>query len=227
MHTKYYILILTFFFSSIFGQLRLELKLVNSVANLTIYNDSKENYILPVDLLHFRPYEADCNNFSEQEAEFPGFGLMVNIIEEDNKKEDYAVGYSKIPENFDPLRDKVNIQRSGFKKKILKWAGKHKIKDYDLALINYTIMNNLIFLKAKEKISFNIKLDLYNITAQELIFYNYILEKSENYKLYVSLCEFKGIDKYLTFAQKEKLKKYKLFTDQLESNLIELKHDQN
>ncbi|WP_223609550.1 hypothetical protein [Chryseobacterium sp. OSA05B] len=223
MYSKYYTLILIFFFYSIFGQLRLELRLTNSIAKVTIYNESKENYVLPIDAFHFRPYEDDCNNLSDHELEFPSFGLMVNIIKSTGKKEDYTIGYYKTSENFDSISNNINIKRSSFQKKISKWGKNNNIKDYNVSLINYNLINNLIYLKPKGKFSFNIKLDLYNITAQELIFYNYILEKSENYKFNLSLCEFKEIDRYLTSSQKYKLKKYKLFTKKLESNFVELK----
>lgn len=223
MYSKYYTSILIFFFSSIFGQLKLEVTLINSFANVTIYNESKENYVLPLDALNFRPFEADCNSLSDHEQEFPVFGLMVNIIKSNGTKEDYTIGYYKPSDNFDTFSDKVNIKRLDFQKKISKWGGKNNIKDYNLSFINYSIMNNLIYLKSKEKFSFNIKLDLYNVTGQKLIFYNYLLEKSENYKFYLSMCEFGAIDKYLTSSQKNKLKKYKFFTGKLESNLVELK----
>ncbi|WBV60639.1 hypothetical protein PFY12_00640 [Chryseobacterium camelliae] len=221
MRKKYYTLILALFFCSVFGQLKLEFKLLNSIADITIYNTSKENYILPIDRFHLRPYETDCSTFANYESEFPSFGLMVNIFTSDGKRENYVMGYKHF-DNFDSIGKKVNFKRDSFRKKILKWGEKNKIKDYNEALINYNLINNLIYLKPNEKISFKIKFDLYNITNQELIFYNYILEKSLEYKISLSMCEFNGIDKYFTVAQKKKLKKYKLFSGEILSNKVEL-----
>lgn len=223
MHSKYYTLMLTFFFSFTFGQLKLEFTLINSVANVTIYNESKENYVLPIDVLHFRPYEADCGVFSDYEMEFPSLSLMVNIINSDSKREDYALGYKHF-DNIDSIEKNIDTKRENFQKKIKDWGKKNNIKDYNLALINYNLNNNLIYLKPHEKVSFKIKFDLHNVTNQELIFYNYILEKTSNYIFYLSLCNYKNINKYLTSSQNKKLKKYKLFTGSLESNKIELKH---
>ncbi len=93
---------------------------------------------------------------------------------------------------------------------------------YPLALTNYNIIKNLIYLKSKEKVSFKIKLDFYNITNQELIFYNYILDKELKYKLSLSLCEFDELENYFTIDQKQKLKNYKLFKGSIQSNKIQL-----
>lgn len=223
MYTKYCSLILAFFFYSIFGQLKLEVRVVNSIANVIIKNDSKENFVFPVDRFHFRPYEAKCDTFSDYESEFPSFGVMVNIISADNKREDYVQGY-KYVDNIDSIKQDIETKRDELQKKIKDWGASNDIKDYGLALINYNLNNNLIYLKPYEKISFNIKLDLNNITDQELIFYNYILDKTKSYKFYLSLCNYNQINKYLTSSQKIKLKKYKLFTGSIESNKIELKH---
>ncbi|MFP3541222.1 hypothetical protein, partial [Pseudomonas sp. SIMBA_044] len=64
MYTKYCILIIFFFFYSASGQLKLEVRLINSIANVTISNNSKEYYVLPIDIYHLRPYEGDCGSFS-------------------------------------------------------------------------------------------------------------------------------------------------------------------
>lgn len=117
----------------------------------------------------------------------------------------------------------MDIERNAFRKKIKLWGKINNIQNYNDALINYNLMNNLIYVEPHEKISFNIKVDLYNITNQELIFYNYILKKTENYNLYLSLCDFSNFDKYLTSSQKKKLCKYKFFYSKLESNKIQWK----
>jgi len=222
MYTKYLIIIFSIIFYPLFGQLRMEIEVINSVASINIYNDSENNYAFPLDINHLRPYEADCHNFSDKELEFPNMALMVNIEKADNIKEDYNVGYYRVEDKFDPLIKKANIERSNFKKEIQKWRKKNKIANYDVGLINYSIIKNLVYLKSKEKISFKIKLDLYNITNQELIFYNYILDKAMKYKLFMSLCEFDELESYFTLDQKQKLKEYKLFKGSIQSNKIQL-----
>jgi len=220
MATKYYTLILIFFFYSAFGQLSLKLSLKDSMTTVTIHNKSKENYIIPVDKSHFRPAETYCDSFSDHESEFPSFGLVVNVMTPNDKRQSYVIGYQHF-ENFDSITAKFNVERDRFDKKIKNWAKKNNIKNYNTALINYKLINNLIFLKPDEKTTFRIKLDLKNITSQELIFYNYILEESENYELYLSLCDFDAT-KYLTRSQKRKFRSYKFFSGILESNKVKL-----
>ncbi|MBW8361004.1 MAG: hypothetical protein K0M56_02315 [Kaistella sp.] len=222
MHKKFYTLSFIFFSYCIFGQLRLEFSLINSVANVSIYNESKENYVLPIDTLHFRPFETECARFSDFEAEFPSLALMLNFIDSDAKREEYVVGYKQI-ENIDSFNESINTKRDEFRKKIEKWGNRHSIKDDNLALINYNLVNNLIYIKSHDKVSFKIKFDLYNITGQELIYYNYILKKTNDYKLYLSMCNYTDINNFLAFSQRRKMKKYKLYTGKIESNVIEFK----
>jgi hypothetical protein len=85
-------------------------------------------------------------------------------------------------------------------------------------------MQNLVCLKPKEKKNFTIPLNLRNITNKDnAIHDSYLLEKNKNYTLFLSLQVKGNIYNYLTKAQKQKLKKYELFTGSLESNTIELK----
>ncbi|MGE8555720.1 MAG: hypothetical protein ACN6OB_17515 [Chryseobacterium jejuense] len=226
MKTKYFTLIFIFFTFYIFGQLKLGIELIGADAYIKISNNSKEDYVLPIDKYHFRPYELECDAFFDYEDEFPAFGLMVNVLSPDGNKEDYVVGYNRKPK-FDSLVRVMDLKRNNLKEKILDWSKKNNIKDHNLAFINYNIINNLVYLKSGEELIFKIKLDLNNITNQELIFYNYILEHSKKYKLYLTLCNFKEINKYLTSAQKSRLKDYNFFTNKLDSNIVELKFHSN
>ncbi|BFO66523.1 hypothetical protein [Chryseobacterium sp. KCF3-3] len=226
MKTKFITIVSFFFFTTLFGQLRLDFKLINSVANITIYNDSEESYIFPLDRSHFRPYESICDAFDEYEKEFPSFGLMVNIINSEGNKENYILGYNKDSER-DAILYNLNKRREKLKKEVMIWSKNNNIKNYNLAYINYEIMKNLIYLKPKEKVTFNVNLDLNNVTNQELIFYNYILEESHSYQLYLNLCEFKEISKYLTASQKVKLQKYKFLNNYIDSNIINIKIKNN
>ncbi|MDR2236360.1 MAG: hypothetical protein LBE92_09565 [Chryseobacterium sp.] len=217
MYTKYLIAVLIFICFPVFGQLKIEFSLTDSIAHVTIHNTSKNNYVFPLDQHHLRPYEDDCDSFSDFEPEFPSLALMINIADTGGKREDYIVGYNKT-DYFKEAQDKRDL----LKQKIVDWGNTNNINDYQSAAINYKIMNNLIYLKAGEKISLKIKVDLYNITAQEFIFYNYIPDKSKKYKACLSLCNYENIDQYLTSTQKEGLKNYKILTGTFESNSIEL-----
>lgn len=220
MHKKKYTLILLFLFNTLFGQLILEVKLINSIAHVNIINTSQDYYMLPINQNHFRPYEENCDNFLNYESEFPSFSLLLNLVSSNGKKVDYTVGY-KYLDDFNSDTKKINLERKSFEKKIKKWGKDNNINDYSTTLINYKLINSLIFFKPNENKKIKIKLDLKNITSQDLIFYNYFLDETETYKLFLSLCDFDSL-KYLTPYQKKKYASYKLFTGKLESNIIEL-----
>lgn len=222
MITKYGILILTVLSSMMSAQLKLELKLIDSVSEMTITNTSKDYYALPIDKAHLRPYEQNCSAFSDYESEFPAFGLMVNLVDSSNKQTDYVMGYKSF-DDINSIKKNVDRKREKLKNRIIKWGNENKIEDYNTAFINYFLIQNLVYIKPNEKITFKIKADIYNITNQELIFYSYNIKNIENYHFYVSLCEYTDFDKYLTSSQKKKLSKYKFFNSKLESNKIQLR----
>lgn len=219
--TKYGILILAVLSSIMSAQLRLELKLIGSVAEVILINNSNEHYALPIDKFHLRPYEQNCNTFSDYESEFPAFALMTNLVDSSNGQIDYMIGYKSF-DDINSVKKNIDSKREKLKRRIIKWGDENKIKDYNNAYINYFLVQNLVCIKPNEKITFRIKADLHNITNQELIFYSYHIKNTENYNFYLSLCEYNDLDKYLTSSQKQKIKKYKLFTGSLESNKIQL-----
>jgi len=220
MHKKKYTLILLFLFNTLFSQVVLEIKLVGSIAHVNIINTTEDYYMLPINQNHFRPFEENCDNFINYESEYPSFALLLNLVSLSGKKVDYTVGY-KYLNDFNSDTKKINLERESFQKKIKKWGRKNNINDYSTALINYKLINSLIFLKPNENKKIKIELDLKNITSQDLIFYNYFLDEAETYKLFLSLCNFDSL-KYLTPYQRKKYANYKLFTNKLESNIIEL-----
>lgn len=217
--TKYGILILTVLSSLISGQLKLELKLKASIAEITLINTSGEHYVLPLDKKRLRPYESVCNDFTVYESEFPSFGLMTGILNSSDEVQDYIIGYKSFDEINSEERD-IEKRRNELKNKIHKWNEKNKIGDGKIAFINYFLVNNLVFIKPYEKIAFKITFDIQNITGQELIFYSYWIKKTDHYRLYLSLCKYDDAEKYLTAAQKKKLGPYKFFNGYLESNSI-------
>lgn len=221
---KYVILILTVLSSLVSAQLRLEVKLVDSVAEVIIINESKEQYILPIDKTHLRPYEKNCNTFSEYESEFPSFGLMIHLMDSSDKYQDYVTGYKSF-DDIKSVEENIDIKREKLRETVRKWGDKNNIKDYNIAYVNYNLINNLICIKPNQKISFKVKVDLYNITNQELIFYSYSRKDTENYNFSLSLCSYYDLDKYLTSSQKKKFSKYIFFHGKLESNKIQLNNN--
>jgi len=218
MKTKYFTLILVLISFKLYSQLSIELEIRNSLAYITVKNNSTDAYLLPIDTKHLRPFENVCNNFSEQEIEFPSLALMLDFTTRDNKRESYVEGHLSI-NDFEIIKNRINEKREKEKKKIEKWKSHYGLKNYNEALINYNVVNNLIFLKPKEKKQFFIKIDLHNITSQELLFYNYLLDQNEHYMVNLKYCNI-DINKYLTSDQKSKFKKYKIFSNELKSNFV-------
>ena len=128
MITKYGILILTILSSIMSAQLRMELKLIGSVVEVTIINPSNDYYALPIDKAHLRPYEQNCNTFSDYEAEFPAFGLMLNVDNSHNEKMNYVVGYKSFTD-MNSIEKKIDRKRDELKRRIIKWADQNQIKD--------------------------------------------------------------------------------------------------
>lgn len=222
MKIKYYTLILVLLSSLLSGQLELSVTLQNSMAEITIYNKSGENYMFPLDRNHLRPYEKNCDAFYDYELNYPIYGLMTNIINSSGENVDYAIGHQRF-NDIKELEDDILVKKNKIKKIVNEWGSKNNIKNFNVAYVNYSLLSNLVFIKPYEKISFKVKVDLYNITNQKTIYYNYILNKSENYHFYLSFCEYKNLDKYLTPAQKKQLNEYKFFYGKLKSNIIQLK----
>jgi hypothetical protein len=136
MMVKYVILILTVLSSLISAQLRLEVKFVDSVAEVMIINESKEQYILPIDKTHLRPYEKNCNTFSEYESEFPAFGLMIHLMDSYDKYQDYVTGYKSF-DDIKSVEKNIDIKREKLRETVRKWGDKNNIKDYNIAYVNY------------------------------------------------------------------------------------------
>ncbi|GEM_PF-4140349 len=79
MKIKYYTLIFMLSPILLFGKLEMSIIYKNAVAEITIYNNSDEKYVLPLDKYHLRPYEKDCDAFYDYESNYPNYGLMTNI----------------------------------------------------------------------------------------------------------------------------------------------------
>lgn len=112
------------------------------------------------------------------------------------------------------------------KERILKWKKQNKFTSDIDAIRNLYISENLILLEPKQKINIEMEMDIYNIRRGNTYFYNYyVLTNGKKYNLSVNVCVDKNIYNYLTEEQKKSLKKYKLFTGNLESNNLSYLHN--
>ncbi|WP_261512647.1 hypothetical protein [Chryseobacterium paludis] len=208
-----------------YAQIKLEFKLDfnSNIAEITIINDTSENFVFPLDKNNFRPYEPECSNFQEYEDSFPSLGLMLMIEKQSDKKllTYYVEDYVDIAK-FDSITKEYKKQKLINDKIIDKWQKSNKIKEIKDAKINYSIMNNLIFLKAKEKVNYKIKVNTNNITDQNFKSYSYLYDSSEPYKFYLEYCNASKAYEYLTEKQIKKIKKmgYKLLYATLKSNVL-------
>ncbi|MGH1516146.1 hypothetical protein [Chryseobacterium sp. JK1] len=226
MPAKYLTLLLTCFYLSVFGQLRLEFQVNGSVAKVTISNNSKDSYAIPLETEHFRPYEPLCDNYQEYEDSFPGLGLMLMIEKQStNELLTYYVQDYVDPDKFDSIAKEYQKQKIANDHLIEEWKRIHKIAKVKDAKINYDIMNNLLFLKPYESISYKVNINLNNITNQKFKFYSYSYDSHQSYRYYLEYCSPAKAYGYLTKQQKNTIKEkgYKLFYEKLRSNVIMVK----
>ncbi|GAA5084183.1 hypothetical protein GCM10023210_03720 [Chryseobacterium ginsengisoli] len=203
-----------------------ELKENNEKAIIKIYNESKQNVIIPIDLKSFQAYFINIYNNSEWDKKYPFLAFKINVFDKISKNRveiNTSTPYLDIS-NFEKDRLKLDSITKNYESKINIWKKNNITLSNSEAQLNYYIIENLIYLKPNESLEFSILFDLRNITNQDnAIHYSYILEKNKSYTLFLSLHVKNDVYNYLTSYQKRKLKKYKLFTGSLESNKIELK----
>ncbi|ASK32525.1 hypothetical protein CEY12_21625 [Chryseobacterium sp. T16E-39] len=213
------------FYSQVY--IRWELDKKKESADITIYNDSKENIIIPIDTLSLQAYFVDSNKISEENwnGSYPFLALTLNVYDSDTQNR--IETYSSTPyfdlSQFEKLKNKTDSIQNVHNSLLRKWQRANNIqKDY-IAQINYHLFKSLLFIKPKDKIEFSVNFNLLNVTNQEnSIHDSYLLEKGKNYNSSLTLNIDTSVYNYLTKTQKQKLKKYRLFTGVLEINKITL-----
>lgn len=197
-------------------------------AKVEIYNDSMEKIAFPLDTKFFQAYFSDNYNVSESnwDRNYPFYSFTINVFDiatQNRLETNSGTPYLDLSD-FEKQRANIESINRNYNSKISAWKNKNGLeKDFN-AQLNYYLIQNLIFLRPKERKSFSIPFDLKNITNKNnAIHDSYLLEKDKSYVLFLSLQIRNEIYNYLTLPQKQKLKKYKLFAGSLESNKIELK----
>lgn len=205
-----------------------EISVKDQQAKVQIYNNSDKKTLFPLDTKSFQAHFSDNYIISQSNwnKDYPFFSFTVNAFNKLTQKR--LETNSDIPylDLSDFEKQKLNIEsiNKDYNSKINVWKEKNGLKSDLDAQINYYLIKNLVYLKPKEKKNFTIPLNLRNITNKDnAIHDSYLLEKNKNYTIFLSLQVKDDIYNYLTNAQKQKLKEYKLFTGSLESNKIEIK----
>lgn len=217
----------------IFGQFKAQLKInwqldsQEKVANITLYNESNENIIIPLDTTSLQPYYSDNYNIIKHEwiDQYPFFGLTINIYDNFEQKNVETYLHSEI--DLSDLK-KIKIKNDSIKKefnlKMEKWGKKNNVPKADVK-INYYIMNNLLRIKPQEKIVFHVPFNLKNIINRDVGPSQgfYVLDNEKENIGYLSISINKeAYIKYLTKSQRQKLNRYKLFTSSIKSNKINI-----
>lgn len=222
MKTTFFI-IFSFCGNYLFSQIKLELKLDfdDKIADITIVNNSSENYAFPLDKSFLRPYEPECFNYQEYEEDFPFLALML-MIEKQNNNEllTYYVEDYVDPVKFDSITREYQKEKKKHDNLIENWRIINKIKKMKDAKINYSIMNSFVYLKPNEKINYKVRININNITNQKFKFYSYSYDSFQTYKYYLEYCDLSKAYEYLTKKQKKEIKEkgYTLFSNKITSN---------
>lgn len=216
----------------VFSQLTLkwELKNNNKQAVISIKNSSDTNIAVPLDIRSLQGYINDNYHelLSEENTKYPFLALRVTIFDSalnERLNVEDSVPYLNIL-TFEENRQKIDAVRKNDQLKFEAWKKKnHIINDLE-ARINHYLFKNIILLKPKENLKFVVAFNIRNITNQEdAIHYSYSLRQNKEYTVFLSLNVEDELYKYLTTAQKKKLKKYNLFTGKIESNAISFVQD--
>lgn len=192
-------------------------------AKVSIYNDSNEDIIMPLDMKSFKPYHENQCSIADYEFPYPIFGITL-LVENNNEKLLGNIRNIEIPDDdsFNNIKEERRKINSKYLNSIKKWGDKNKIINLDSAKINYYLYKNLVIIKSKQQITFSSVINFDNITNQKYIYYYYPIDWTKKNELSVSICIDSNIYNVLTEKQKQKLKKYTFFTGKLESNKIKL-----
>lgn len=224
MINKILLLINIFVFYQLNAQIKIELKIdnPNKKAKVVLLNETNTNIVIPLDTLSLSPYFDDiCLEMKNYIHGSPYLGLNIKLKNEDTIS-DFLGGAGKM----DDL-SVVNIitnENKKYERRIRLWQKKNNIKSFEEAKINYYIFNNLVYLKAGEKIEKTFYFDLHNITNGKYMYYYYHIEDDRQYDISLYFNIEDCVYQYLTEKQKQSLNKYNLFTGEVESNKIELKY---
>ena len=241
---KKYIIVVVFFIHQIYSsQIKMKVKIIEKrevyinkynkktpeyLLQITLDNQSKKDYIIPIDTTGYRTYMLDnkCNDFFMMDY-YPDLGITPKIYKDNFLLEgDGAYLQGRMGDEEWNRRKKEQERRKNKKKKEAKlWMKKYKIKEnYDYIIRNKYLFENIKTLKVGEKIvyvkKFNPFLMNYDSFFETHDFH--LLEEGRVYKIYFEFCIEEAKYNYLTPQQKEKYKDYKFFTGKIISNEVEI-----
>ena len=228
---KLLILSLFFVFQIFFSQIKMELKIISEkkashrviyVLQIDLINESKNNYIVPIDTTDYKIYMSGdkCDDIYRY-TDLSDLG-MIPMIKDGN--DSFMEGLTGAPyfdtEGLDSLIINNKERAEQHREKIKIWKKNHNIKgEYKNADINWYLYNQLKTLESGKRISFVKEFSSFWRTSATA-FYYYWLQENVDYPMFLKICVDKKIYKYLTQKQKEEFKGYKFFSGKIQSNQI-------
>ncbi len=219
--------IILFLYGIFSSQIDLKVKFLSekkSVIEITISNNTNDYYIVPFDQKGFKAYHSDevCSNLSSLDYPYSFFSPTLMLKDSiDNSIEESSIRSYHVDVLNNKNSQKLKKIEQENKNKILKWKEKNNFSSNKDAIRNLYIYENLIMLKPREILNIKIDLDVYNIRRGNTYFYDYyILKNNRKYDLSINLCVDGDIYKYLTEKQRKRFERYKLFSGQIESNVL-------
>lgn len=232
---KFLVILILLIVNFSFSQIKLKIDDVRLIdenkylLKISVINESKENYAVPIDTTGFRAYFSSkiCPEF--EDVEYPYLAPTI-LIEDDSNKQIIEGDIGNIGYLDDEAIAKINngdIYRKINKDKLLlnQWMKKERISDSLKAKINMYIINNILLLKPLEVISYQILMDTSELrySKNTLLHDRYNLKENMKYNLSLAICINQKIYHNLTLNQIEKFDGNTLFTGTIESNKVELK----
>lgn len=235
--TMHKLISITIFFVSIlmYSQVEIKISPVENFNNLKyldidIYNNSNEVYIIPLDTLDLRPFDNyyKWKNFDNAEIIYGSLSLTLFVKEKNDI--DYLSAIFKSPhideQKLNQMEKQFSIESKLKSKKLEKWRKKNKIDNGINVEKNFYLVNNLIIIKPKQKLTIHRKIDnefRQEILRSYILDYIYAMKGNTDYEIFIQLDVPQDINKFLTKKQRKKIKKFKIFEGQVKSNLIPFK----
>lgn len=213
----------------IYSQIKFTASIVKTIDNHTyilkvnLTNQSQENYAIPIDTTGFRAYYSPqiCSKI-----DYPDKYFAPVLLFKEEKSDVYIQANSGSYDLYEPIIENLEKQAAiklQKRKNIIKnWMIKNQFKTIEEAEENYNVVNNIVFLKPKQKFSYELRLDISDIRHSEISLNHdrYYLNKNNNYFFSLSICIDKSVYKLLTNQQIKQNKEYKFYHGRLDSNII-------
>lgn len=202
----------------------------DNTVHLILTNNSKDKVALPINLENLQAYFSDHCLIREPDfnRNYLNFSPAIVRCSEGNKIQ--PVIYPSVPyidtEEFEITKLQIDKEEREYIQKISSWKKINKIKDTKQAEINHYIMDHLVYFDPREVKHFRINS---KSRRSEKILYiitdNYVIEMNESDTFFLEICIDEKNYNYLTPFQLKKLRKYKLISGNIRSNVIQIKLD--